>query len=135
MDEFLVVVWVDGLRGVRGAAYVDGSLLDVECPPKPDNLSVGIDAVLASEASVRVIFAGLNDDIRGSFQVLGNLVDDKVEWLRIMNRVVGGKTGVCSETRFGLLVGIVLGGRGYFLGLDLGRKRVIRQSKSARDGG
>ena len=58
-----------------------------------------------------MVFAGLNDDICWSFQVLGDLVDDKVEWLRIVNRVVGGKTGVCSETRFGLLVGIVLGRR------------------------
>lgn len=52
VDEFLVVVWVDGLRGVRGAADVDGGLLDVEGPPKPDDLGVGIDAILPGEARV-----------------------------------------------------------------------------------
>lgn len=109
MDELVVVVWVDGLRGIRGAAYVDGSLLDIECPPEPDNFSISVDPVLASEARVGVVFAGLDDDIRGSFQVLGDLINDKVKRLRIMDRIVGGKTGVCSETRFGLLVGIVLG--------------------------
>lgn len=43
-----------------------------------------------------------------------------------MNRVVGNKTGVSSQTRFGVLVGIVLDRRGYFVGLEF-RKKQARQ--------
>ena len=122
MNEFLIIVRVDRLRGIRGAAYVDGRLFDIECPPKPDNLGVSVDAVLAGEARVCMVLAGLNDDAGGSFQILGDLVNDKIERLRIMNRVVGGKTGVSSKTRLGFLVGIVLGRRRCLLGLEFGKK-------------
>lgn len=76
-----------------------------------------------------MVLAGLNDAGRGSFQVLSDLVNDKIERLRIVNRVVGGKTGVSSETRFGFLVGIVLGRRRCFFGLEFGKKRVSGRSK------
>lgn len=56
-----------------------------------------------------MVLAGLNGDVRRSFQVLGDLVDDKIERLRILNGVVGNKAGVSSETRVGFLVGIILG--------------------------
>lgn len=111
MNEFLVVVWVDGLRRVRGTADIDGRLLDIKCPPKPNDLGVGVDAILTSETGVGVILAGLNGDVRGSFQVLGDLVDDIIERLRVLNRVVGDKTGISGEARIRFLVGIVLGRR------------------------
>jgi hypothetical protein len=75
-----------------------------------------------------VVLAGLNDHARGSFQVLGNLVDDEIERLRVVNRVVGGKTGVSSEAGFGFLVGIVLGRRRSILGLEFRSKYVSRGS-------
>lgn len=128
MNELLVVIWVNGLRGIRGAADVDGRLLDIKCPPKTNDLGVGVDAVLPGEARVRVVLAGLDDDVRRSFQVLGNLVDDKIERLRIVNRVVGDKTGVSSQTGFGFLVDIFLGRGRDFLGLEF-----ARQSASAGD--
>lgn len=109
MNEFLVVIWVDGLRRIRGTADIDGRLLDIERPTKPDDLGVGIDTVLPGEAGVGVVLAGLNCDARGSFQVLGDLVDNKIERLRILNGVVGDKTRVSSETRVGFLIDIVLG--------------------------
>lgn len=122
MNELLVIIWVDGLRRIRGAADIDGRLLNVERPTKPDDLGVGIDTILPSEAGVGVVLAGLNGDVRGSFQVLGDLVDDKIERLRILNGVVGNKTGVSSETRVRFLVGIILGRRGGFFGLEIGKQ-------------
>lgn len=69
-----------------------------------------------------MVLAGLNGDVCRSFQVLGDLVDDKIERLRILNGVVGNKAGVSSETRVGFLVGIILGWRGGFLGLEIGKQ-------------
>lgn len=122
MNKLLIVVWVDGLRRIRGTANIDGRLLDVKCPPKADDLRVGVDAVLSGEAGVGVVLAGLNDDARGGFQVLGDLVDDKIERLRILNGIVGDKTGVSSETRVRFIVGMIFGRRGGFLGLEFGKQ-------------
>lgn len=69
-----------------------------------------------------MVLAGLDDDVRRGLQVLGDLIDNKIERLRIVNRVVGNKAGVSSQTRFGLLFGIVLGRR-YFVGLKLRNKQ------------
>lgn len=64
-----------------------------------------------------MVLVSLNDEVRGSFQVLGDLVDDIVERLRIVNRVVGDKTGVRSETGFEFFIDDISGRGRSFLGL------------------
>jgi hypothetical protein len=56
-----------------------------------------------------VVLGCLDGRVLGSEQVLSNLVDDEVERVGIVKRVVSNKAGVGSETRIRLVVGDVSG--------------------------
>lgn len=115
MDKLFVIVRVDGVRGIGRAADVDGGPLNIEGPIESHNLCEGVDTVLGAEAGIRVVLCCLNRLVLRCQQVLGNLIDDEVERIGIVSRVVGDQARVGSETGIGLVIGDVSGrGRGLF---------------------
>lgn len=120
VDKLIVIFRVDRLRGIRRAADVNGSPLHVEGPSESNDLCEGVDTVLGAEARVGVVLGCLDGRVLGSEQVLSNLVDDEVERVGIVKRVVGDKAGVGSETRIRLVVGDVPGRGRRLFGLYLG---------------
>lgn len=85
VDKLFVVVGIDGLRGFRGPADVDGSPLHIKGPTESHDLCEGVDTVLSSKAGVGVVLSCLDRLILGSEQVLAYLVDYNAERVGIMS--------------------------------------------------
>lgn len=122
MYEVLEVVWIDGLWGIGRAADVDCGLLDVESPAMSNDFTVGIDTVLAAEASIGVVLARLDELVLRGDQVVGDLIDDDIKSFRIGQTIVGEQARVWSAAGLRLFVCQISGGERGIVGLDARRE-------------